>query len=80
MYIVLDHDHCKHANAYSDRCLSATLRFPLGHERYCMTECVDDGQPEITVVLREDGQEYTRVFASDEELREAAFEGSFAGV
>lgn len=78
MYIVLDHDRCKHSSAYSDRCLATTLRFPLGHERYCMTQLVDDGRTAITIVLREDGRESTRVFASEKELREAALEGPMA--
>lgn len=78
MLLVLDHDQCKHASAYADRCLFNTLRFPQGHERYCMAEYVEDGQAAITVVLREGGREKTRVFESEEELRSAAPEGALA--
>lgn len=78
MYILIDHDQCKHADAYSDLCLAKTMRYPLGHEQYCMAEFRDDGKRSITVVLREDGKEYSRVFESEEALRNAALEGSGA--
>lgn len=78
MYILIDHDQCKHADAYSDLCLAKTMRNPLGHEKYCMAEFHDDGKQSVTVILREDGEEYRRVFESEEALRNAAFEGSGA--
>jgi hypothetical protein len=78
MYMVIDHDECKHAGAYRDRCLSNTMRNVLGHERYCMVACDDDGKQAITVVLREDGQEHTRVFASEDELASVWLEGPLA--
>lgn len=78
MKIVLDHDQCQHAGAYADRCLAATMRFPMGHERYCMAEYVEDGEPAITVVLRDAGEESERTFSSEKEMRAAAFEGSLA--
>lgn len=78
MYIVIDHDQCKHANAYSDVCLAKTMRHPLGHENYCMAELRDDGSRAITFVLREGGEEYIRVFESEEVLRAGALEGAAA--
>lgn len=78
MYIVIDHDECNHAGPYRDRCLSNTMRHVLGHERYCMTACDDGGRDEITVVLREDGQELTRVFQDQVELASVWLEGSLA--
>lgn len=78
MYIVIDHDQCQHAGAYANLCLAKTLRYPLGHERYCFSQFLDDGKKAITVVLREDGQERVRIFESEEELRTWAMEGSLA--
>ncbi|MGA9532206.1 MAG: hypothetical protein WBR18_05770 [Anaerolineales bacterium] len=78
MYILIDHDECKHAGPYRDRCLSNTMRHVLGHERYCMAACDDDGRDEITVVLREDGQELTRTFQTEDELASVWLEGSLA--
>jgi hypothetical protein len=76
--IVIDHDACKHAGPYRDRCLSNTMRHVLGHERACMVACDDDGDGAITVVLREDGQELTRVFGSEADLAGHWLEGPLA--
>lgn len=45
MKIVINHDNCQHAGAFADRCLAATIRNPLGHERYCAARVEDDGRP-----------------------------------
>lgn len=55
MKIVINHDNCQHTGAFADRCLAATIRNPLGHERYCAAEVIDDGQAALTVVLIFDG-------------------------
>jgi len=68
MKIIINHDSCRHASAFADRCLAATIRNPLGHERYCLAEVIDDGRDALTVVLIFDRQEYTLVV--DETNRE----------
>jgi hypothetical protein len=78
MRIVIDHDQCKHGGAFSDRCLGATIRYPLGHERYCLAELEEDGQPELTVVLRMEGQEFTITLRDEAEQQAAALEGWLA--
>jgi hypothetical protein len=75
MKIVIDHDNCQHGGAFSDRCLSATILNPLGHERYCTAQVTDDGLPELTVVLRMDAKEYTLVLRDEEERMAVALEG-----
>lgn len=75
MKIIIDHDNCQHGGAFADRCLAATIRNPLGHERYCMAQLIDDGQPELTVVLIFGGQEYTLVLHNEAECEEVAAEG-----
>lgn len=78
MRIVIDHDQCKHSGAFSDRCLAATIRYPLGHERYCLAAVDDDGQAELTVVLRLGGEEFTVVLHNEAEQQAAALEGWLA--
>ncbi len=75
MKIMIDHDQCKHAGAFSDRCLAATIRYPLGHERYCMAGVEDDGREELTVVLKMDGQEFELILRDEAEQRAVALEG-----
>lgn len=75
MKIVIDHDNCQHSGAFADRCLAPTIRNPLGHERFCMAQMEDDGQPEQTVVLIFDGQAHTLVLSSEEEQNAVASEG-----
>ena len=75
MKIVIDHEHCQHADAYADRCLSATIRNPLGHERPCMVLIEDDGKKELTVVMMIDGKPHTLVLHNEEEREIAASDG-----
>ncbi len=78
MYIVIDHDQCKHAGAYAHLCLAKTMQHPLGHERFCLAQIFDDGRESITLVLREEGEELVRVFESEEEMHQWAPEGELA--
>ena len=75
MKIVIDHNQCKHAGAFADRCLRATILNPLGHERYCMVDFEDDSQPELTVTLRFDHQEYTLTLHDEAEREAVASDG-----
>lgn len=75
MKITIDHDQCKHGGAFSDRCLAATIRYPLGHERYCMAGVEDDGREELTVVLKMEGQEFELILRDEAEQRAVALEG-----
>ncbi len=75
MRIVINHDNCQHAGAFADRCLAATIRNPLGHERYCAAEVTDDGQDALTVVLILDGQEHTLTLRHRREREIVAGEG-----
>lgn len=80
MRIVINHDNCKHGGQFADRCLAATIRNPLGHERYCTADVVDDGSRDLTVVLVFDGQEHTLILHNDTEREIAASEGWLAFV
>lgn len=80
MKIVIDHSLCEHGGAYSDRCLRATILNPLGHERYCMVGYEDDFRSELTVTLRFDHEEYTRVLHDEAERKVVASDGWIAFV
>jgi hypothetical protein len=75
MKITIDHDHCGHSSAFSDRCLAATIRNPLGHERTCMAQFEDDGRSELTIVLIFGGQEHELILHNDLQREIAASEG-----
>ena len=75
MKVIINHDTCTHGGAFADRCLAATIRRPLGHERYCSERVEDDGRPELTVVLIYDGQAHTLVLRNEVEQEAVASEG-----
>ncbi len=75
MKITINHDNCQHGGEFADRCLAATIRNPLGHERFCTAQLEEDGQPELTVVLIFDGQEHTLILHDQRERDIVASEG-----
>jgi hypothetical protein len=78
MKIVINHDQCQHGGDFADRCLAATIRNPMGHERYCSAAVEEDGSPNLTVVLIYDGQEHTLVLRNQRERELAAADGWLA--
>jgi len=78
MKITINHDECQHSSAYADRCLAATMRNPLGHERFCMAMFEDDGKPDLTVTLIEEGESRTLVLHDQKERELAASLGWLA--
>ena len=75
MKIIIDHDNCEHADSYSERCLYNTIMDPIGHERFCMMQRIDDGKEELTIVLLQDGKTYTRVIDNEVDREIVASEG-----
>lgn len=75
MRIVIDHDQCQHGGVFADRCLAATIRNPLGHERYCTARVEDDGRAELTITLRFDSEDHTLILKDPEEREAVALEG-----
>lgn len=78
MKVTINHDNCQHGGAFSDRCLAATIRNPLGHERFCTAQLEDDGASDLTVVLVMDGHEHTLVLHTPEEIEAASADGWLA--
>lgn len=75
MKITINHDNCQHGGEFADRCLAATIRNPLGHERFCTAHLEEDDNPELTVVFIFDGQEHTLVLHDQHERDVVASEG-----
>ena len=78
MKVTINHNNCEHGEYYADHCLAATIRNPLGHERYCMAQMEEDGKPDLTVTLIEGNEERTIVLHSQAEQDAAASEGWMA--
>jgi hypothetical protein len=80
MRIIIDHDKCLHGGFFAEKCLAETLRNPLGHERSCMAAIEEDGKPEVTVILIEDGKKQTIILHNEDEQQAASLDaltGSF---
>lgn len=78
MKVTINHNNCQHGEYYADHCLSATIRNPLGHERFCMAQQEDDGKPELTITLIEGNEERTIVLHNQMERDLAASDGWLA--
>lgn len=51
MYVKINRNVCPAQLAFCERCLGRFLQYPLGYERRCFEELVDDGKPELTIDL-----------------------------
>jgi len=68
--IYLDRSMCNDSLPTCERRMARLIRFPLGEDRPCITAIEDDGQPELTLVVKSDGQE--AVILLDEDTRSLA--------
>ena len=75
MKVVINHDRCAHSDAFATRCLATMIQNPLGQEHFCLASVVDDGKPELTVILVFDGRTYTRILHNEVERESVAAEG-----
>jgi hypothetical protein len=74
MKIYLDRSLCNDSLPTCERRMARLIRFPLGEDRPCITAIEEDGQSELTLVMKSDGQEATIVLdREDQEL--AGIEG-----
>jgi hypothetical protein len=69
MKIVMDRSYCDASLSFCARCSATFFRKPLGTDRPCVTEIIDDGQEDrLHFVLRTDGR--TLEFDLTDELQE----------
>ncbi len=74
MKIYLDRSICNDSLPTCERRMAKLIRHPEGEDRPCITAIEDDGKPELTLVVKSNGQEATIVL--DDTARElAATEG-----
>ena len=59
MRMTIDRSLCDHVLPVCERCFGRLMRFPFGEDRYCITEFVDDGDPDLTLRLLYDATEET---------------------
>ncbi|HEY4691096.1 MAG TPA: hypothetical protein VIK33_17430 [Anaerolineae bacterium] len=68
MKVTIDRNICNAALNTCEHCFSFFAQHPLGVDRYCIIEQVDDGSDKLTLTLRTDGTE--RMLVLDEKQRE----------
>lgn len=80
MRVKINRDVCPAHLAFCERCLGQFLKEPLGYERRCFEELVDDGQEDLTIELHSKGHDVVLVL-TPEQRRMVAGEGwsHFAG-
>ncbi len=74
MRVKIDRDVCTAQLAFCEQCLGKFLREPMGYERHCFEEIVDDGKEELTIELVSGGHS-TVLTLNEEERLLAATEG-----
>jgi hypothetical protein len=75
MKIIMDRSYCDASLSFCARCSAAFFRRPMGTDRLCIVDIVDDGNEEtLSFVVRTDGQ--VLEFELTDELQEGlALEG-----
>lgn len=66
MRVKINRDVCPAHLAFCEQCLGKFLREPLGYERRCFEELVDDGTELLTIDLHSAGHDITLVLTPDE--------------
>jgi hypothetical protein len=57
MRIIINRDLCDHVLPECEQCFARLVRNPLGEDRPCITEFVDDDDPTLLLTLRYEGRE-----------------------
>jgi hypothetical protein len=74
MYVKINRNVCPAHLAFCERCLGQFLKYPMGYERRCFEELIDDGQEALTIDLHT-GDRTIRLVLSEEERLMMAGEG-----
>ncbi len=59
MKVTIDRNICSAALNACEHCFSFFAEHPMGVDRYCIVEQIDDGRDAMTLTLRTDGVERT---------------------
>lgn len=74
MYVKINRNVCDHQLAICERCLGRFLQYPLGYERQCFEELIDDGSDLLTIDLHT-GDHDVRLVLDEEQRALLAGEG-----
>lgn len=74
MYVKINRNVCGHQLPVCERCLGKFLANPMGYERQCFEQIVDDGSDLLTIDLLT-GTEEMRLVLDDEQRKMLAGEG-----
>ena len=75
MRVKINRDVCPAQLAFCEQCLGKFLREPLGYERRCFEELVDDGKEALTIELHSGDHDAVLVLETEEERLLVAGEG-----
>ena len=78
MKVTIDRNICDAALNACEHCFSFFADHPMGVDRYCIVEQVDDGKDLLTLTLRTNGAERTVVL--DEEKRKLVITEGWASL
>jgi hypothetical protein len=74
MKVKINRNVCPAHLAFCERCLGQFLKFPLGYERRCFEELVDDGSDLLTLELKTGSRSVT-ITLNEEQRQLLAGEG-----
>ena len=74
MKVYINRTSCPLCDSYCDRHAAKFVRFPLSEDRPCITSVEDDGQPLLTLVVKDGDQEATLTL-TEEQRQFVALEG-----
>ncbi len=74
MKVKINRNVCPAHLAFCERCLGQFLKYPLGYERRCFEEMIDDGSDELTIELHT-GENDLVLTLDEQQRQEMAAEG-----
>lgn len=74
MYVKINRNRCPANLAFCERCLGRFLQYPLGYERRCFEELVDDASDLLTIDLTT-GEHHVVLTLDEEQRKLVAGEG-----
>ena len=74
MRVIIDRGLCNTELAYCQRCSAALIRNPMGYDRPCIRDIIDDGSDLLTIEMFTDGRRL-ELELTEEDRDIAAVEG-----
>jgi len=74
MKVTIDRELCDASLPFCQRCSAAFIRYPEGVDRMCIREIIDDGNDELTIVMRTD-ERTLEIKLTEDERELASIEG-----